>query len=284
MKKKVIIGATILGTHLGAVVGTAQADGLYSDHHLHRSDEMIRFDRAYRQGLKDAAPTIIYYQERAEEDCCGRDGQKDAQGRYPNTKQYEPGKPVARVATAEGSLTAQQMNEERIRKLQEAREKLMESKRMYEAARAKDTGPDASVSTPVTSDEGKVKPVAVKDKPQTASLLTTVAETPSPEEAPLTRFELDPDLVKNQRVPINMTGTIEEIARAMLPRGWELKISVSEDKYLSQKFEFITTETRDMALRDLLRGTPLGFKYFFTLVDESGNPAPVLVIAAINEA
>lgn len=285
MKKSVLLGVTILGAQLGGIISTAHADGMYSDNHLHRSDEMIRFDRAYMQGLKDGSPTVIYYQEHeAEPEWLGRNEPADKDGRYPNKNQMEPGKPIQQLAAADTSRSAQAA-EERIRQLKEAKAKLEESRRIYEAATAgQDTTAQIDGAVVKVDAESQtvaeVKPAA----PAAASLLTETPLTLTPEEAPLTKFELEPDLVKNQRVSIHMTGTIEDIATAMLPRGWTLKMSVSDASILKQTFEFISTEPRDVALRDLLRGTPLGYKYFFTLVDKAGKPAPVLVIAGINEA
>lgn len=59
------IVASFLGLALTVTSSVAVSDVEYQDTDLHRSDDLVRFDRAYRAGLQDGTTTIIYSDSRA---------------------------------------------------------------------------------------------------------------------------------------------------------------------------------------------------------------------------
>lgn len=259
----------------------------YSDKYLHRSDEMVRFDKAYRAGLNDGTTTIIYSGDSDQTKPSNRgetpshqtsstrspamnppcDCADDASGRqaapsvdaesgsgYANTAPRSL--PVKKADPAESEEVPRVGD--RSERYQETLEYLRRAKKAYE----KESGVD---QVEESSDHG-------------ASIASDDEKPP----IPLTPYELDPDFVRNQEVNVEIpAGTIEEIARQMMPRGWRVRLSSSDEDLKTSRFEFISSDPRDIALRKLLRGTGLGFKYFFDLKSPTGMASPLLVISEV---
>lgn len=308
MLRKCLIGAALVILPATSVV----ADVEYSDNYLHRSDEMVRFDRAYRAGLSDGTTTIIYNEPKQGDEagegangrpaidaevrpsapaaerresvvqnpCCAEDAQQepDQSDSGLNSKLTAPrGAPVARSAPIEpeGELSL----EERLKALEEARAKIRESRELY---RQYAGHPDPSgMDQPATLDPSA--DCDCNEEPKYAPRLQPGKNVISADMAPLTPYELDPDFVRNQEINVEIpSGTIEEIAAAAMPRGWRVRVSSTDGELKEARFEFISSDARDKALRKLLHGTGLGFKYFFQLKDEQGNPSPLLLISDLN--
>ena len=72
---------------------------------------------------------------------------------------------------------------------------------------------------------------------------------------------------------------MQEIATAIMPGNWRVMVDVKEQSLLQRRFQFVSTKSRDQALRDLLKPVGLKHQYFFDLKDANGAPSPLLVIS-----
>lgn len=92
--------------------------------------------------------------------------------------------------------------------------------------------------------------------------------------------DLSPVEIQRGQVAVEIAaGTVEEIATAIMPADWRVMVDVKDSEIMQKRFQYVTTKSRDQALRDLL--VPIGLKhqYFFDLKDESGVKKPLLVIS-----
>ncbi len=114
----------------------------------------------------------------------------------------------------------------------------------------------------------------VLDARQQADRIASRAASPdSPE-------ELLPVEIQRGKVAVEVAaGTVQEIATAIMPINWRIMVDVKDTALLQRRFQYVSTKSRDQALRDLL--TPIGLKhqYFFDLRDEQGVSRPLLVIS-----
>ena len=102
----------------------------------------------------------------------------------------------------------------------------------------------------------------------------------------LAKQTIIPALVMGEQISVTATGekigTLKEITKRIMPAGWTVNESYKEgSKLYKQHFEFITTDRRDSALRELYAGVDTDkvfFQYFWDLVDQDGYPAPVILI------
>lgn len=94
---------------------------------------------------------------------------------------------------------------------------------------------------------------------------------------------IDPTVVLNEPVKAEyQSATMEEIARGMMPQGWRIQVDFSNRPELAERrYQFISTDPRDLALRKLtssVRDGRVRFAYFWDLTDSNGNPSPMLLI------
>nr|WP_192963247.1 hypothetical protein [Pseudomonas fluorescens]CEK42027.1 hypothetical protein PQBR57_0074 [Pseudomonas fluorescens SBW25] len=94
---------------------------------------------------------------------------------------------------------------------------------------------------------------------------------------------IDPTVVLNEPVKAEyQSATMEQIARGMMPQGWRIQVEFSSRPELAdRRYQFISTDPRDLALRKLtasVRDARVRFAYFWDLTDSDGNPAPMLLI------
>lgn len=94
---------------------------------------------------------------------------------------------------------------------------------------------------------------------------------------------IDPTVVLNEPVKAEyQSATMEEIARGLMPQGWRIQVEFSSRPELAERrYQFISTDPRDLALRKLtasVRDARVRFAYFWDLTDANGNPAPMLLI------
>lgn len=315
---------------VGLTASAAQAGVEYDDTNLHRSDDLVRFDRAYRAGLQDGTTTIIYSDARAARAAAGPDDVRseavnvdtrsreedysrpepreerysDAQSGYDDYSRYEDSLPE-KMQSKDDAEKRRSFSEDRYRSERQSRdcdcdegtkarapksevvdrgemaqpvseptmrERIDAVRKARELLRQSRTGSDVAVYGDLPEDDSETtKSLIEHAKPVTA------------ETAPLSQYELDPDFVRNQEVSIDMPGaTIEEIAQRLMPRGWRVRLSTSDPDVHSSKYEFVSSDAREVALRKLLIGTGLGYKMFFNLKDEHGNPSPLLVISEVH--
>lgn len=92
--------------------------------------------------------------------------------------------------------------------------------------------------------------------------------------------DLTPIQIRNTPVAVEINaGTVQEIATAIMPAGWRVKVDVKDDSLLQRRFQFVSTKSRDQALRDLLTPLQLRHHYFFDLKNANGESSPLLVIS-----
>ena len=95
-------------------------------------------------------------------------------------------------------------------------------------------------------------------------------------------LDLEPIEIQNSKIAVEIAaGTVEEIATAIMPSDWRILVDVKDQSLLQRRFQFVSTKSRDQALRDLLKPVGLQCQYFFDLKDPSGGRSPLLVISKI---
>lgn len=93
-------------------------------------------------------------------------------------------------------------------------------------------------------------------------------------------LDLEPVALQNSKVAVEIAaGTVEEIVTAIMPPHWRVMVDVKDQAILQRRFQFVSTKSRDQALRDLLIPLKLQHQYFFDLKDASGATSPLLVIS-----
>lgn len=95
--------------------------------------------------------------------------------------------------------------------------------------------------------------------------------------------QIDPTVVMNERIKAEFQGaTMYEIARSIMPESWRVQVNFHTRPELAERrYEFISTDPRDLALRKLtgsVRDAKVTFAYFWDLTDAGGNPEPLLLI------
>lgn len=94
---------------------------------------------------------------------------------------------------------------------------------------------------------------------------------------------IDPAIVMNEQISGNFVGaTIREIAEGLMPENWTVRTDFSKYPELdAYTLEFVTTQRRGEAMNTLAnfdRTRPLQVRYFYDLMDGSGNAAPLVII------
>lgn len=114
-----------------------------------------------------------------------------------------------------------------------------------------------------------------------AAASAEIIETQAKKRVTLER--IDPTVVLNEPVSAEYQGaTLEEIARGLMPVGWRVKADFTKKPELyTRRYEFVTTDSRDVAMRKLVssvRDARVRFQYFWDLTDQAGNPAPMIIL------
>lgn len=330
------ISIAFLGLALTVSSSVSVAGVEYQDTNLHRSDDLVRFDRAYRAGLHDGTTTIIYSDAKApgavpdqprsvrsssaaskvKPETSGRSSAADRNGydeymaemreyersvpekmqddRYAETRRYptnrqerssysssksddcdcdEVGKRRApRSTPVERSVAEEPQGEATMREKLEA---VKQARELLRKSRGNEMAGESSKHSDTINRD------AVRHGSDTPRLIDHGKEVTA-DIAPLTPYELDPDFVRNQEVSVEFSSaTIEEIATHLMPRGWRVRLSTSDREAHQAQYEFVSSDAREVALRKLLFGTGLGYKMFFNLKDDHGNPSPLLVISEV---
>lgn len=93
--------------------------------------------------------------------------------------------------------------------------------------------------------------------------------------------DLTPIEIQSTRIAVEISaGTIEEIATAIMPSDWRVLVDIKDASISQKRFQYVSTKSRDQALRDLLIPAGLKHQYFFDLKDSNGAKSPLLVISA----
>lgn len=92
--------------------------------------------------------------------------------------------------------------------------------------------------------------------------------------------DLGPAEMQTRKIAVEIaSGTVQEIATAIMPGDWRIQVDVKDMSVLQRRFQFVSTKSRDQALRDLLLPVGLKHQYFYDLRDETGLSTPLLVIS-----
>lgn len=99
---------------------------------------------------------------------------------------------------------------------------------------------------------------------------------------------IDPTVVMNGTVSVEYeAATIKEIVTGMMPKGWRVEVDFRKHpQLLTRRYQFISTDPRDLALRQLtasVRDARVRFKYFWDLKDGQGNPSPMILLSDTND-
>lgn len=332
------ISIAFLGLALTVSPAVTLAGVEYHDTNLHRSDDLVRFDRAYRAGLQDGTTTIIYsaakapgsvpeqpksvqrppepahgkalqssrHHTTADRTHAAADQRQQSQAireyessvpekmqddRYAETRRFPSGQQersrkttddcncdevskrlAPRSEPVEPSVVAEPNSDasmhEKLEAVRQAREILRKTRKDDVAGGASG---HADSETGDAMNYGSATPRLIDHSKEVGA-----------DAAPLTPYELDPDFVRNQEVSVEFgAATIEEIATHLMPRGWRVRLSTADQDVHHAQYEFVSSDAREVALRKLLYGTGLGYKMFFNLKDNHGNPSPLLVISEV---
>lgn len=98
--------------------------------------------------------------------------------------------------------------------------------------------------------------------------------------AQLEAQRVDPMVVKNTIVSGHFEGmTLREIAGALLPEGWTVRVHGPDDALDARRFEYVADNiARERAIYELTSPIGLRVKYFFGLTDAEGRSTPLLLI------
>lgn len=101
-----------------------------------------------------------------------------------------------------------------------------------------------------------------------------------PADGPQRQPDLEPVALQNGKVAVEIAaGTLEEIVTAIMPNHWRVMVDVEDLHILQRRFQFVSTKSREQALRDLLMPLNLQHQYFFDLKDAGGTQSPLLIIS-----
>ena len=87
--------------------------------------------------------------------------------------------------------------------------------------------------------------------------------------------------VKKQSISIEAHGvTLTELLSQIMPSNWRVLIDIKDKSIQAKRISFISTQPRDIALKEITRSLNLEYRYYFNLKDELGMPSPLLVVAS----
>lgn len=178
-----------------------------------------------------------------------------------------------RVSILESQRTAMQ---EQLSQVQEQQKKINEALALNDSAMAEASQMKADGATQVARIKQESQQILMMAESSAVAI-----ETAAQQRVKLER--IDPTVVLNEPVKVDVeSATMEEIARGMMPPGWRVEVEFSSRPELAERrYQFISTDPRDLALRKLtasVRDSRVRFAYFWDLTDANGNPSPKLLI------
>jgi hypothetical protein len=288
MNKKLVTLIAMAG--LSAQAGAAS----YSDNVLARSGQMSPFDRVYEAGRAQSVTQPADYLKSQENPAAVLDLSRD--------------EPLSSIEETETEKTyrktikdLEQSKSELNLAREQARQQLMEAQahaekaaaeRKNNLARQEDELRNAlQLNLMAQQEAARVKTEHLADisaiKTESDRLLmmaeasAEVIETQAKKRVTLER--IDPTVVLNEPVTAEYQGaTLQEIVQGIMPVGWRVKTDFgTKPELLNRRYDFVTTDARDVALRKLtgsIRDARVRFQYFWDLTDSSGNPAPMVIL------
>lgn len=96
---------------------------------------------------------------------------------------------------------------------------------------------------------------------------------------------INPIEVMSEQISFDSTEplTIHQIVKSLMPPNWDVRTDFHNNPEIGKRrYSFTSTRARDLAIRSLLSevsGTRVTHHYMWDLVDEHGNPKPVIIIS-----
>ncbi len=88
------------------------------------------------------------------------------------------------------------------------------------------------------------------------------------------------DDVMNEKISVEISaGTVDLIAKNILPRNWRVVINVKSREVKNKRYFFVSSKSRGEALNDLSSTLGLKFYYFYELKNSSKDSAPLLIVS-----
>ncbi|KZN20771.1 MULTISPECIES: hypothetical protein [Pseudomonas] len=300
---------------LAVLIATQSAFAAYSDKMLESNEGLSPFDRAYEAGQAQKMNEPVDYRaskvssgallDLSVDDPVISVKETETEKKYRNTLveleqnrkslELERKKALAQMESTQASVN--QAAELRVQSLAAQQMKIEEQRKHIEEQRAAIRAQEQAVqqaleknkSALAEADQMKHQQLADLNKVKAqsdhvmmmAENSAVVIETAA--KARVTLERVDPTVVLNEQVKVEYQGaTLKEIVTGIMPPGWRVKTDFTVKPELeTRRYEFISTEARDIALRGLLspiRDAKVRFAYFWDLQDENGNPAPMILL------
>lgn len=90
----------------------------------------------------------------------------------------------------------------------------------------------------------------------------------------------DPDTIRNTVVRVEALEGVPliDIVRSVMPQNWSVVADNISPKKLIDKYAFVTTDTREKTLNEIMLASDLSFEYIYDNFDQNGQHAPIMII------
>lgn len=300
---------------LAVLIASQSALAAYSDKMLASNEGVSPFDRAYEAGQAQKMSEPVDYRESkvasgalldlSVDDPVISVKETDTERRYRNTlveleqkrKSLEADRQKALVQMESTQASVNQAAELRVKSLAAQQMHIEEQRKLIEEQRAAIRAQEQAVQQALEKNKSALAEADQLKHQQLADLKKVKAESDhvlmmaetsavvieTAAKARVTLERVDPTVVLNEQVKVEyQAATLKEIVTGIMPLGWRVKTDFSVRPELeTRRYEFISTEARDIALRALtstIRDAKVRFAYFWDLQDENGNPAPMILL------
>lgn len=291
---------TLIGLAVALTVANAHATA-YSDAAMASSEGLSVFDRVYEAGKAQSVTGNVKFQKTQPTPAAVIDLSLDApvvsveetatERKYRDVlADLESNRVRLDAARAEAERVVQSAHAEVLAKANE-RVQILETQRAQIKEQETRINQALALNESAMADAAKMKvdgatQVALIKQESKQILMMAENSAVAIESAAKKRVQMeriDPTVVLNEPVRAEyQSATMEEIARGMMPQGWRIQVEFSSRPELAdRRYQFISTDPRDLALRKLtasVRDSRVRFAYFWDLTDSNGNPAPMLLI------
>jgi multidrug efflux pump subunit AcrA (membrane-fusion protein) len=300
---------------LAVLIASQSVSAAYSDRMLESNEGLSPFDRAYEAGQAQKMSEPVDYRESkvasgalldlSVDDPVISVKETETERRFRNTLveleqsrknlELERKKAMAQMESTQASVT--KSAELRAQSLVAQQSRIEEQRKHIEEQRAAIRAQELAVQQALEKNKSALAEADQLKHQQLVDLKKVKAESDhvlmmaensavvieTAAKARVTLERVDPTVVLNEPVKVEFQGaTLKEIVTGIMPLGWRVKTDFSVRPELeSRRYEFISTESRDIALRGLtktIKDAKVRFAYFWDLQDENGNPAPMILL------
>jgi multidrug efflux pump subunit AcrA (membrane-fusion protein) len=300
---------------LAVLIASQSVSAAYSDRMLESNEGLSPFDRAYEAGQAQKMSEPVDYRESkvasgalldlSVDDPVISVKETETERRFRNTLveleqsrknlELERKKAMAQMESTQASVT--KSAELRAQSLVAQQSRIEEQRKHIEEQRAAIRAQEQAVQQALEKNKSALAEADQLKHQQLVDLKKVKAESDhvlmmaensavvieTAAKARVTLERVDPTVVLNEQVKVEYQGaTLKEIVTGIMPLGWRVKTDFSVKPELeTRRYEFISTESRDIALRGLtktIRDAKVRFAYFWDLQDENGNPAPMILL------